>query len=1000
MQQGDIFDSFHLSPLTATPSNSLSQSSIHTVTQQLITTNHMIINNNNNTTINNNNLNNSGSLRNISNEEILISPLISDPITHNSDNLVINSTSSNKTAYSSKLSNYLSKSSIEDDIHNELSFTSNHPIQQLNENNNEMINNTEEDYEEEYKSKKKKNERKLASFLEDDSNLDLSKQKMLDASSIDPSLFSFVSENFVKTTMKNEIEDNGSVDEEENAEEINFHEENVNQEEDETNEDDFQKSISVNNDSSIANVRKEFIGEHVKNLEKQTKKLSDKMTRVKLNGDSSEIVNSFITTCANLSQFLDQSVFSSLEDFFVGSCYDISKLSFDEMVKILQDTYCVNGSENAKIQFTKFITNEIMKTVDDTIKNNEQFIEETIKKEIFKEEDLIDYKKLSHLLLIYSSIQNKSIKAQKKHLEILKSEEMDLAAYELGEQAKRLEQFIDAVQVKDQIINKFSKDNENLLSELNVSCQEVEQLTKTIKLLRKEKNELINSLSELKQQYEMKLAVCEKESNTAVNDLRNDLEKLKKECLTFIKEQSTSIQQEVLKENSNKHVSMMTTMEKELLNLKLLVQNREVEIKKLEKALGKKEEEIEKHIEKQYALNDIIEELNNEYYRASIKESSKNVNHTSIQTDDKLTDKEVVKDNANSANNNSEVKELLMEMRREIKDQYSKVLNNVNTNVSNNVPLISTKEVDELKRRLEMYQIELSLDPEGTKDKIRELESIIKKLENQKEMLTNEVKCLNHELATYKVLCEEREIDQQQFDFKSKELIESKSQLEEKYKKLKKQLFKLKNKEYHFIKEQSSLEMKIAKLIDQNQELMLKMKSLEHDNLLNEGKCIRLSLDLEGAKDNERLLQKHSKAINKLVLQPNNGINNTNHINISNLNNNHNSTSAGGEEGRKRKSIVTTASSIDSENNLKLLIYSDRKQEEEYIDNNEQQGVIDRLEKKEISYKVLPVKRKPLQSALVNSGGSSSVNNVKQTKGVTIAPYVATDGKENILTMR
>lgn len=170
----------------------------------------------------------------------------------------------------------------------------------------------------------------LASFLEDDSNLDPTVQKTkADISTLDESLFSFISnpENFSEPKPQ-------------------------------------EHSLMYTVEPSPIVQPSSRHSSHKNSVQNDT-----------------DMLQSFITTCESLTQYLDGDSLGSIEDFFVGSCYDISKLDVEEMVKIFQDTYGTSNLES-KRRFSNMVCTKIMPLVDEVVQNNEQFIEETIKKEV------------------------------------------------------------------------------------------------------------------------------------------------------------------------------------------------------------------------------------------------------------------------------------------------------------------------------------------------------------------------------------------------------------------------------------------------------------------------------------------------------------------------------------------------------------------------------------------------------------------------------------------
>ena len=170
-------------------------------------------------------------------------------------------------------------------------------------------------------------ENKLASFLEDDSNLAPAANKhKLELSTIDESLFSFISNP------------------------ANF--------------EDASTSI-LPAQSPIA----------------QPQQVQTGTIKIKTSPENTELLESFITTCENLSHYLESDSLDSIDDFLVGSCFDVSKLGANEIIKMFQEAYGT-GAIESKRRFSTFVTKQIVPMIDDLIQDNEQFIEETIKKEV------------------------------------------------------------------------------------------------------------------------------------------------------------------------------------------------------------------------------------------------------------------------------------------------------------------------------------------------------------------------------------------------------------------------------------------------------------------------------------------------------------------------------------------------------------------------------------------------------------------------------------------
>jgi len=369
------------------------------------------------------------------------------------------------------------------------------------------------------------------------------------------------------------------------------------------------------------------------------------------------------------------------------------------------------------------------------------------------------------------------------------------------------------------------------LAELNSSCQEIETLNKKIKQLKAQKKDFTTII-----QHKI----------NEIESLRRETVEMKSDLLEKVERISLQYQSEI------KQASMLigTQVVVDPVPSRQLLEAQE-EVHKLGIMLCSKEKQIESQIEREIELKNNIREMHQRYTEsiARINEQSKPSAIPQVTV-------------------SQDVSEAVKEMRA-MKEHFSKLLEKA---ISQNATVdtqsvISRKEMEELRRKLELAQIELTLDPSGNKELSKELQTSVQRLEKQKVMLTEEIKCLNQELATLRVVAEERSFEKKRFETKIAELVENQEVREDKYKKLKKQLFKLKNKEYHYVKEQSSLELRLAKLLDQNQELALKVQSLEHNNKMKDGKCFRLSVDLAGtSKEHELLVQQHSKAISRLSI--------------------------------------------------------------------------------------------------------------------------------------
>ncbi|KAG2383542.1 hypothetical protein C9374_004213 [Naegleria lovaniensis] len=708
----------------------------------------------------------------------------------------------------------------------------------------------------------------LASFLEDDSNLDPTVQKTkADISTLDESLFSFVSnpDNFSEPKPQ-------------------------------------EHSLMYTLEPSPIMQPPSRLSSHKDSIQNNT-----------------EMIQSFITTCESLTQYLDGDSLGSIEDFFVGSCYDISKLDVDEMVKIFQDTYGTNSLES-KRRFSNMVCTKIMPLVDEVVQSNEQFIEETIKKEVcfnifffltrfqIQKDASGTNQKLLYLLMIFAALQSKSIKAHKKQIETIKNEEVATTARELADHAKKIKEFVCTIQTKDQIIEKVTKDNENLLTELNAGCQEIETLGRKVKNLK-------NCNKEVQQKLEQK--------QQEIENTRRDMFALKSELLESVEKLRLQYQSEI------KQMSMMISLEGKTMENNV-VEEYKNEVKRLELMLLKKEKQIESQIEREIDLKNTMREMHERYTEAVSK-----VNEISKPRDVLPQDQHIP-----SLNLTSELSEALREMRG-IKDHFSSLFEKavaVQQNTVDAQSIITKKELDELRRKLEMYQIELSLDPDGSKEEMKDLKSKLERIQAQKEMLCEEIKNLNQELATLRVISQERSFEKQRYETKISELVENQ-----------------------------------------------KGKIFRAANLLTENKRIRLSVDLAGAAgEHELLLQQNNKTISKVSQKDaklDSPVTDSQRVReleqlVQKLQE---------ENDLLRKPVVKPSSqspkrtSLDDANEQKrsdVPTISVEKEEER---------------KDEVSYRVIPiVKRKPLQPSQMN-------NVVPQPTGVKITKKVppVVEGKEN-----
>ena len=490
---------------------------------------------------------------------------------------------------------------------------------------------------------------------------------------------------------------------------------------------------------------------------------------------------------------------------------------------------------------------------------------------------------------------------------------------------------------------------------------------------------------------------CLQEKSSDLENLRRELSSTKTELLQNVEKISLQYQSEL------KQAMMMISLKENQITEKkqtndFAVEEYREELKKLEVMVCKKEKQIESHIEREISLKNTMREMHLKYTEALSK-----INELS-----RLTKELPTVTTPSTPVVNTEIMDAIKEMKA-VKEHFSSLLEKavaVHQSVDTQ-SYINKKEMDELKRKLEMYQIELTLDPEGTREESKELKAKVDILSKQKDMLCEEIKSLNQELAVLRVISQERSFEKQRFETKITELLENQQLREEKYKKLKKQLFKLKNKEYHYVKEQSSLELKTAKLIDQNQELFLKIKSLEHNQMMNEGKRIRLSVDLAGAsKEHELLVQQHNKAIAKLSTDQGEKLKKEKEeleqlvIKLKD------------ENESLRKSIQQQNSQllqiVQSEETIKRTIGSPNMATESVSGQQPSPtsptSIVEPEEGKkgDISFRVIPVKRKPLQQA----NSQNILENIPQqaTIGVKITKKLPTilhpEGKENIVNLR
>lgn len=498
------------------------------------------------------------------------------------------------------------------------------------------------------------------------------------------------------------------------------------------------------------------------------------------------------------------------------------------------------------------------------------------------------------------------------------------------------------------------------MAELNAGCQEIETLGRKVKNLKNYNKDFEQNLEQKQQEIET---------------VRRDMFALKSELLERVERMSLQHQSEI------KQMSMMISLESKNAD-NAAVEEYKKEVKRLELMLLKKEKQIESQIEREIELKNTMREMHERYTEAVSK-----VNEISKPREVPLQDQHV-----SSLNLTTELSEALKEMRG-IKDHFSSLLEKavaVQQSTVDSQSIVTKKELDELRRKLEMYQIELSLDPDGSKEEMKELKSSLERVKAQKDMLCEEIKNLNQELATLRVISQERSFEKQRYETKIAELVENQKAREEKYKKLKKQLFKMKNKEYHFVKEQSSLELKAAKLVDHNQELLLRVKSLEQQNLLTENKRIRLSVDLAGATGEHELLLQQNKTISKLPLKDA-------------------KTDQPSIDGQRIRELEQLVQRLKEENDLlkkpgsiqnssPKRIISESITEKTPIEKSDIPTIsVEKTEKEddrkeEVSYRVIPiVKRKPLQPSQLNNVPPSANNGVKITKKV---PTIA-EGKEN-----
>lgn len=102
----------------------------------------------------------------------------------------------------------------------------------------------------------------------------------------------------------------------------------------------------------------------------------------------------------------------------------------------------------------------------------------------------------------------------------------------------------------------------------------------------------------------------------------------------------------------------------------------------------------------------------------------------------------------------------------------------------------------------------------------------IKKLESEKEKLKKQTISLTHEVATLKCICEEREYDCKQMFREKEELYSKLSEHEDRLKKFKKEILKLRTREDKHVQKQSELERTIEAEREEKQELQFRVQSI------------------------------------------------------------------------------------------------------------------------------------------------------------------------------